>query len=104
MINLLPTDWGIEGVIPRHSKSVLFGLSDSFKSFPAGDMGCSVSTGRSWHGHKVKKCKVIYVANEGANAIGRKTTALGSDSIVLCNGVTIVVSTNSYRSPVIRKS
>jgi hypothetical protein len=38
----------------------------------AADMGCSVSTGRSYHGMAVKKCPVIYVANEGANAVGQK--------------------------------
>jgi AAA domain/CHC2 zinc finger len=72
MTALAPTDWAIDGVLPRHSKSVLWGQSDSFKSFLAADMGCSVSTGRSYHGRAVKRCKVIYVANEGANAVGRK--------------------------------
>jgi hypothetical protein len=72
MVALPPTDWAIYGVLPKRSKSVLFGQSDSFKSFLVADMGCSASTGRSYHGHAVKRCKVIYVANEGANAVGRK--------------------------------
>jgi AAA domain len=72
MINLPPTDWGIDGVVPNRSKSVIFGQSDSFKSFLLVDMACCRSTGRSWHGRAVKRCKAIYVANEGANAIGRK--------------------------------
>jgi AAA domain len=63
---------GIYGVWPRRSKSVIFGQSDSFKSFAAIDMACSCATGRSWHGHDVKQFKVIYIANEGANAVGRK--------------------------------
>jgi hypothetical protein len=36
------------------------------------DMASSVSTGKDWHGHAVKQMKVIYIANEGANAVGRK--------------------------------
>jgi len=62
----------IRGVIVRRAKNVLFGLSNAFKSFMATDMGGSVATGRSYHGNAVKKCPVIYVANEGAIAIGRK--------------------------------
>jgi AAA domain len=72
MVNLPPAEWLIDFVLPMRSKSVLFGLSDSFKSFLAIDMACSVSTSRSWHGHAVKLCKVIYLANEGAIGVGRK--------------------------------
>jgi hypothetical protein len=62
----------IHGAIVRRAKNVLFGASNSFKSFMATDMGGSISTGRTYHGMSVKKCPVIYVANEGANAVGRK--------------------------------
>jgi hypothetical protein len=72
MVNLPAADFQVEGVVPRHAKSVLFGQSDSFKTFIAVDIGCSVSTGRSFHGHATKQCKVIFLANEGANAVGRK--------------------------------
>jgi AAA domain len=72
MVNLPSTDWLIEGLVPRRSKSVAFGQSDTFKSFLAADMACSVSTGHTWHGKPVKRCKAIYVANEGAIGVGRK--------------------------------
>jgi hypothetical protein len=72
MVSLPPAEWLIDFVLPKRSKSVLFGLSDSFKSFLAIDMTCSVSTGRSWHGHRARKFKAIYIANEGAIGVGRK--------------------------------
>jgi hypothetical protein len=72
MVSLPPAEWLIDFVLPMRSKSVLFGLSDSFKSFLAIAMACAVSTGRTWHGAAVKRCKVIYLANEGAIGVGRK--------------------------------
>jgi hypothetical protein len=72
MVALPKGEFLIFGVIVRRAKNVLFGVSNSFKSFMATDMGGSVSTGRTYHGMAVKKCPVIYVANEGANAVGRK--------------------------------
>jgi AAA domain len=72
MVALSEGEFLIEGAIVRRAKNVLFGPSNSFKSFLAADMGCSVATGRTFHSMAVKKCPVIYVANEGANAVGRK--------------------------------
>jgi hypothetical protein len=72
MLNLPEPNWLVDGVIPRRAKSVLYGQSNSFKTFHATDLGCSVATGRSYHGKATKKHKVIYVANEGANGVGRK--------------------------------
>ena len=72
MVAMPQADWLVEDVIPDRAKSVLYGPSNSFKSFHATDLGCSVSTGRSYHGKATTKRKVIYVANEGANGVGRK--------------------------------
>jgi hypothetical protein len=65
----------VDGVIVYRGKNVIFGVSNTFKSFHAVDLGCSVSTGRSYHGKAVKKMKVFYAANEGAIGIGRKRIA-----------------------------
>jgi hypothetical protein len=72
MVALPEAEFLIEGAIVRRAKNVLFGLSNAFKSFLAVDMGGSVSTGRSYHGMAVKKCTTVYIANEAANAVGRK--------------------------------
>ena len=75
MVALPEADFLIDGVIVRRGKNVIFGASNTFKSFHAVDLGCSVSTGRSYHGKTVRKMKVFYAANEGAIGIGRKRIA-----------------------------
>jgi hypothetical protein len=72
MVSMREGEWLVYGVLPLRAKSVLFGPSNSFKTFHAIDLGCSVSAGVTYHGMATKKCKVIYVANEGANGVGRK--------------------------------
>jgi hypothetical protein len=72
IVAMQPAVWLVGNVIPYRAKSVLFGPSDSFKSFIAIDLACSVSTGKSFHGNVVTKRKVIYIASEGANGVGRK--------------------------------
>src|ERR1700730_12852732 len=49
MVALPEGEFLIQGVIVRRAKNVLFGLSNSFKSFMATDMGGSISTGRTYH-------------------------------------------------------
>ncbi|MFZ3325660.1 MAG: AAA family ATPase [Methylocella sp.] len=63
------------GVVPRRGKTCLFGVSNSFKTFIAVDLGGSVSTGITYHGMATRKCKTFYVANEGAAGVGRKRIA-----------------------------
>jgi hypothetical protein len=75
MLALPEACFAVEGVIVYRGKNVIFGASNTFKSFHAVDLGCSVSTGRSYHGKAVKKMKVFYAANEGAIGIGRKRIA-----------------------------
>lgn len=64
-------EWLIEGVIQKRTAALLFGKSNTFKSFLAIDAGLSVATGRDWHGREVKQGKVLFVATEGANGVGR---------------------------------
>ena len=75
MLALPEACFAVEGVIVYRGKNVIFGVSNTFKSFHAVDLGCSVSTGRSYHGKAVKKMKTFYAANEGAIGIGRKRIA-----------------------------
>lgn len=75
MLALPEAGFAVEGVIVYRGKNVMFGVSNVFKSFHAVDIGCSVSTGRSYHGKTAKKMKVFYAANEGAIGIGRKRVA-----------------------------
>src|SRR5690242_18344207 len=66
-LRLLPRlEWDIEGVIPSVSLGCLWGRPETFKSFLAISMACSVSTGEDWLGQHVKQLPVLYVAAEGA--------------------------------------
>jgi hypothetical protein len=57
----------IANVLPAAQVSVLFGPSNSFKSFLAIDMLCSIATGRAWHGLPVEQGPVLYIVTEGAH-------------------------------------
>lgn len=63
--------WLVEGVIQQRSTAVMFGKSNSFKSFAAIDIGLAVATGRDWHGNVTHQGKTLFVATEGANGVGR---------------------------------
>lgn len=58
-------DWRLHGFIEDRSLSMLFGAPSSGKSFLSVDIACCIATGISWHGHKVKKGRVLYIAGEG---------------------------------------
>ena len=62
----------IAGVIPAGEVSVLFGESNSFKSFLAIDMMGSIATGRDWHGLATQKGPVLYIVSEGWKAAAKK--------------------------------
>ena len=65
-LNTLHMGWTIEGVFPESSfLTVVFGAPSGGKSFSVLDMCCSIDSGTSWHGKKVKKKPVLYLAAEG---------------------------------------
>jgi hypothetical protein len=72
-LNAPPISALIADVLPSGQVSVLFGESNSFKSFLAIDMLCSIATGRDWHGHGVEEGPVLYCVTEGAhNAVAKR--------------------------------
>lgn len=76
MLALPDPQWLIEGVIMEETSALLFGKSNSFKSFLAIDMACSVATGDyggGWHGQKIiDGWPVLYVATEGALGVAKQ--------------------------------
>ncbi|RWD79736.1 bifunctional DNA primase/polymerase [Mesorhizobium sp.] len=64
-------EWLVEGLIQKRSAALMFGKSNTFKSFLAIDIGLSVATGRDWHGCSVSPGRTLFVATEGANGVGR---------------------------------
>ncbi len=60
----------IKPILPETARIfVLYGPPGGGKSFVAIDMGLSISTGKDYHGHRVKKKSVLYVAAEGATGV-----------------------------------
>ena len=65
----------IERVLVAGATSLLTAKHASFKSFIALDMALCVATGKPWHGFKVKRGAVIYIAAEGAAGIKKRARA-----------------------------
>lgn len=64
--------WLVEGVVQEGTSALIFGKSNTFKSFAAIDIALSVASGRPWHGHEAQQGKVLYVATEGAFGVGQQ--------------------------------
>src|ERR1700730_3552707 len=66
----------IDGLLDEGAMSVVYGDSNSGKTFVALDMAFCAATGRPWNGKKVKHSLVIYVAAEGGKRIKRRLAVL----------------------------
>ena len=62
----------IESLIETGCMGLIFGDPGNGKSFLAVDMGLSVATGKSFHGHGVKRGPVFYIAGEGHSGLVRR--------------------------------
>jgi AAA domain len=62
---LAPPAWLVDGVLPEQGLALMFGASETFKSFIALDLLLCIALGLDWHGHRVREGKVVYVAAEG---------------------------------------
>lgn len=67
--------WLVKGLIPQRSFGVLYGAPDSFKSFTAIDIACSIATGEKYKGNTTKKGAVIYIAAEGQQGAAKRVKA-----------------------------
>ena len=65
----------IKGLIDRGTLVVTYGPSGSSKTFLALDMALRVASGTDWHGRKVDKHSVVYVAAEGGGSITNRIKA-----------------------------
>jgi hypothetical protein len=70
----LNTEWLIKGVLPKQGVGLIFGKSQSFKSFVAMHMALCVSTERTWAGTRVEQASVVYIAAEGAAGLRKRKT------------------------------
>ena len=65
----------VEGLLIENAMSVVYGESNSGKTFWTTDMALHVAAGRSWNGREVKQGPVVYCALEGAHGIKNRIAA-----------------------------
>lgn len=71
MLRLPKPEYLIDRIVPKNRAVLIYGKSNSFKSFLGIDMACSVGTARDYHGLAVHPGRVLYIATEGGNGVGR---------------------------------
>lgn len=65
----------VEDVLTVGGLSVMYGESNSGKSFLACDMACAIGSGQTWLGKRTVKGAVLYVAGEGSESIKLRVLA-----------------------------
>lgn len=63
------------GVLDQGAMAVMYGPSNSSKTFIALDLALCIAAGRPWHGRKVRQGMVVYVVAEGARGFKRRLRA-----------------------------
>ena len=67
--------WLIQGILPLDAVGMLYGKSQTFKSFVALDWALSISLGMNWNIREVKQGIAVYVAAEGATGYMQRIDA-----------------------------
>jgi hypothetical protein len=68
----LDEEWRADGLMPKRGVGLIFGASQSFKSFLAMSVGLNIALGRSWAGRETEPADVIYIAAEGAGGLRKR--------------------------------
>jgi hypothetical protein len=66
----------IEGLIDMHSMVVMYGASNSGKTFVMLDFAFHIAAGLPWQGRRVSRGPVLYIATEGGRGIHKRVAAL----------------------------
>nr|WP_259372745.1 helicase RepA family protein [Schlegelella koreensis] len=82
----------VEGVIGRVAMAVLYGDSNSGKTFLAIDIGAAVARAQAWMGRNVAGGLVVYLATEAANSVRLRLRAYQRFHGVRVPGFAIVQS------------
>lgn len=70
-----PMGWLIKTVLPKGELGVLFGASGSGKTFVALDLAFSIARGVAWRERRTTKGRVVVIAAEGGNGLGKRAEA-----------------------------
>lgn len=72
----LTDNYLVKGVIGDGAMSVVYGPSNSGKTFFALDLAYHIATGQEWRGRRVRQAAVLYLAAEGGRGIANRIVAL----------------------------
>lgn len=72
--NMPPPTWLIDGILPEHGLSIVYGDPGAGKSFVVLDMALRIAFGMDWHGQPAKQSGVLYIAGEGKHGLGKRVT------------------------------
>src|SRR4051794_30170970 len=68
----LPTPrYLVRNLLPETGLALIFGASNTFKSFIAIDLCCHIAHGLEWCGQRVQQGAVLYIAGEGGHGVAR---------------------------------
>ncbi|MCB2130909.1 MAG: AAA family ATPase, partial [Rhodobacteraceae bacterium] len=70
----------VKGVLASDTMSVIYGPSNSGKTFFALDLAFHISTGREWRGLRVNAAGVLYLAAEGGRGVLNRVVALKKET------------------------
>lgn len=70
-----PADELVEGLLTTGAGSVLYGDSNSGKTFFAIDLACAVALGKQWMGRNTEQGMVVYVAAESPSSVRSRVQA-----------------------------
>ena len=91
-LEMSPPRWLVRGLLEQDCLGTLFGESESYKSFVAVDLACSIATGTPFHGREVEGGAVVYVAGEGHNGLARRLKAWETHHGVPLGGAPLYVT------------
>jgi KaiC/GvpD/RAD55 family RecA-like ATPase len=81
----------IKGVLDQQTLAVMYGASNTGKTFVMLDLAYHIATGRAWQGRKAARGLVVYVAAEGGRGILKRIAALRAHYGEEAEGVALVV-------------
>lgn len=91
-----PEEWLIRGVLPQAGLVVIYGESGSGKTFLTLDMVAALTRGIEWNGRRTKKCKVAYIAAEGAGGFKKRLRAYARKHAVDIDTLPWVIPDSPY--------
>lgn len=81
----------VEGLLVSRSMVVVYGESNSGKTFFATDLACHIACGWPWNNREVERGAVIYCALEGSHGIRHRVAAFRAERALDANDVPFAV-------------